>query len=239
MHLDLCSYWPHWDFTASVFYTRKLFLNNQQNRSTFSKISSISGRHQCINYAVNERIGRNSNLLLHWGNRQHWSKIFRRLLFKFSNKFHSRVSKFPRLCTAQNGMKSRILRIERKCYLCWWILRNLLALQLVKSPSWDCQSIWMWEILTTVNWGGFAQGGVKLLRALTLNIFTRVTYELLWALYSRVSLKSPQQFIEFSVTFAKIFNVKALCNFTSPCAKPPRLRVLNLVAILSLIFSRF
>jgi hypothetical protein len=29
---------------------------------------------------------------------------------------------------------------------------------------------------STVNRGGFAQGGVKLYRALTLNIFTRVTY---------------------------------------------------------------
>ncbi len=51
--------------------------------------------------------------------------------------------------------------------------------------------------------------------------------ELLWVLYNMVFLKSPQQFAGFALTLVKIFKAKALCNFTPPCAKPPRLTVLT------------
>jgi hypothetical protein len=73
-----------------------------------------------------------------------------------------------------------------------------------------------------------AQGGVKLHRALNLNIFTRVTANSTscCGFYNRVSLKRPQQFVGFTVILVKIFKVEALCNFTPACAKPPRLTVL-------------
>ncbi len=63
--------------------------------------------------------------------------------------------------------------------------------------------------------------------------------ELLWVFQNRVSLKSPQQIVGFAVTLEKIFKVYALCNFTPPCAKPPRLTVQSLRAKFLDNFSDF
>ncbi len=103
-----------------------------------------------------------------------------------------------------------MLNTRRLCLPFSWRFSLFLFRNIYRQSGWLC-----------TRWGEIAQ-----------SLYFKYLYKihcksgvLLWALYNKVSLKSPQQFVGFTVTLVKIFKVQALCNFTTPCAKPPRLTV--------------